>query len=111
MSATKWKYWIPLSRALAHDPHLTCVESLDIVPLQFRRIGAEVQMQNDKSETRSFFITQIENGLATIDGNHPRAGKQLRTVVTIEGGARARPGEEQMSGIHAEQMKSPTSIN
>lgn len=67
----------------AHDPELTFTDDLDNVPPQFRRIGAEVQMQNESGETRSFFVTRIEDGKLTVDGNHPMAGKTLLVQVKI----------------------------
>ena len=93
------------------DPSLTFTDSLDNVPPQFRRVGAEVQMQNDKGETRSFFVTRIEDGELTVDGNHPLAGKCLTVRVTIAEVRDAQPGEEKVSGIHAVQMPGPSSIN
>lgn len=94
-----------------HDPSLTFTDKIENVPPQFRQVGAEVQMQNDQGETRSFFVTQIENGEVTVDGNHPLAGKQLIVRVRIQEVRDARPGEEQVSGIHAVQMTGPSSIN
>ena len=94
-----------------HDPSLTFTDSIENVPPQFRQIGAEVQMQNDRGETRSFFVTRIEGGEVTVDGNHPLAGKQLTVRVTIQEVRDARPGEEQVSGIHAVKMTGPSSIN
>ena len=94
-----------------HDPELTFTDSIDNVPPQFRQVGAEVQMQNDKGETRSFFVTRIEDGEVTVDGNHPLAGKQLTVRVMIEEVRDAKPGEEQVSGIHAVQMPGPSTIN
>jgi FKBP-type peptidyl-prolyl cis-trans isomerase SlyD len=66
-----------------HDPNLTYVDDIDNVPPQFRRVGAEVQMQNDQGETRSFFVSQIEDGKLTIDGNHPFAGKTLTYALKV----------------------------
>ncbi len=66
-----------------HDPELTFTDDLENVPPQFRRIGAEVQMQNESGETRSFFVTRIEDGKLTVDGNHPMAGKTLLVQVKI----------------------------
>ena len=57
------------------DPNLTFTDRVENVPPQFRQLGAEVQMQNDKGETKSFFVTRIEDGQVTVDGNHPLAGK------------------------------------
>lgn len=94
-----------------HDPSLTFTDELENVPPQFRQIGAEVQMQNDKGESKSFYVTRIEDGKVTIDGNHPLAGKDLTVRVTITEVRDARAGEDEVSGIHAVQMQGPTSIN
>jgi FKBP-type peptidyl-prolyl cis-trans isomerase SlyD len=67
----------------AHDPNLTFTDDIDNVPEQFRFVGAEVQMQNDAGEVKSFFVTKIEKGKLTVDGNHPMAGKTLRVKVKI----------------------------
>ena len=93
------------------DPSLTFTDTIDNVPPQFRQVGAEVQMQNDQGETKSFFVTRIADGQVTVDGNHPLAGKQLTVRVTITEVRDARPGEEQVSGIHAVQMQGPPTIN
>ena len=68
-------------------------------------------MKNDKGEAKTFYVTRIEDGKVTVDGNHPLAGKHLTVRVTITEVRDARPGEEQVSGIHAVQMQGPTSIN
>lgn len=94
-----------------HDPSLTYTDDIQNVPPQFRQIGAEVQMQNDSGETKSFYVTRIEDGKVTIDGNHPLAGKQLTVRVTITEVRDARAGEDEVSGIHAVQMQGPSSIN
>ena len=93
------------------DPSLTFTDKLENVPPQFRQLGAQVQMQNDKGETKSFVVTRIEHGELTVDGNHPLAGKNLLVRATITEVRDARPGEEQVSGIHAVQIPGPTSIN
>jgi len=95
----------------AHDPNLTFTDDIENVPPQFRQIGAEVQMQNDKAESKSFYVTRIEDGKVTVDGNHPLAGKDLTVRVTITEVRDARDGEDKVSGIHAVQMQGPTSIN
>jgi FKBP-type peptidyl-prolyl cis-trans isomerase SlyD len=75
---------IPPSEAFGeHDPDLTFTDDIDNVPSQFRQLGAEVQMQNDAGETKSFFVTRIEDGRLTVDGNHPLAGKTLVVKVKI----------------------------
>lgn len=94
-----------------HDPELTFTDSIDNVPPQFRQVGAEVQMQNDQGESKSFYVTRIENGEVTVDGNHPLAGKHLTVRVSITEVRDSKPGEEQVSGIHAVQMPGPPTIN
>lgn len=66
-----------------HDPNLTFTDAIDNVPPEFRRVGAEVEMQNERGETRSFFVSKIEDGKLTVDGNHPFAGKTLTFAVTV----------------------------
>ncbi len=67
----------------AHDPDLTFTDDLENVPPQFRRVGAEVQMQNEAGDARTFIVTRIEDGKLTVDGNHPMAGKTLVVRVKI----------------------------
>lgn len=67
-----------------HDPDLTFTDSIENVPPQFRHVGAEVQMQNDSGEVKTFYITKIADGQLTVDGNHPFAGKHLRVKVQIK---------------------------
>jgi len=67
-----------------HDPELTYTDDLENVPPQFRQIGAEVEMQNDQGEIKTFVVSQIEDGKLTVDGNHPLAGKSLTFLVKVE---------------------------
>ncbi|MCB1802882.1 MAG: FKBP-type peptidyl-prolyl cis-trans isomerase [Gammaproteobacteria bacterium] len=94
-----------------HDPSLTFTDTIDNVPEQFRHIGAEVQMQNEQGETRSFHVTRIEHGELTIDGNHPLAGKHLTVRALITEVRDSQPGEEQVSGIHAVPVPGSPTIN
>lgn len=66
------------------DPSLTFTDDLENVPEEFRYVGAEVQMQNDRGEARTFHVTRIADGRLTIDGNHPLAGRPLRIHVHIQ---------------------------
>lgn len=65
------------------DPDLTYTDDIDKVPPQFRRVGAEVEMQNDRGDVRSFVVSRIEDGKLTVDGNHPLAGRHLRFELEI----------------------------
>ncbi|MEE9357684.1 FKBP-type peptidyl-prolyl cis-trans isomerase [Candidatus Vondammii sp. HM_W22] len=66
-----------------HDPRLIFTDDLENVPSQFRQIGAEVPMQGPGGETKTFYVTKIEDGKLMVDGNHPLVGKTLKIRVKI----------------------------
>jgi len=65
------------------DPDLTFTDDLENVPPEFRRVGAEVQMESESGDVKNFYVTKIEDGKLTVDGNHPLAGKTLTVNVKI----------------------------
>lgn len=65
------------------DPELIFTDSVNNVPPQFHRVGAEVEFQNDQGDIKTFTVTKIEDGLLTIDGNSPLVGKKLTFKVKI----------------------------
>ncbi|MGE5154915.1 MAG: FKBP-type peptidyl-prolyl cis-trans isomerase [Bdellovibrio bacteriovorus] len=67
-----------------HDPSLTFTDDLENVPPEFRFVGAEVPMQSDSGEVKTFIVTRIGDGTLTVDGNHPLAGKSLKVHVRIQ---------------------------
>lgn len=67
-----------------HDPSLTFTDSISNVPPEFRVLGAEVQMQSESGELKTFYVSRIENGKLTVDGNHPLAGKTLKVHIAIK---------------------------
>ncbi|MBU0500674.1 MAG: FKBP-type peptidyl-prolyl cis-trans isomerase [Gammaproteobacteria bacterium] len=66
-----------------HDQDLVFTDDIGNVPPQFRYLGAEVQMQNDQGDVKSFYVTRIEDDRLTVDGNHPLAGKTLIVSVNV----------------------------
>ncbi len=74
-------------------PELTFTDDIANVPEPFRRVGAEVEMQNDRGEVKTFRVSEIENGRLTVDGNHPLAGKTLTFNVQVVEVRDARPGD------------------
>jgi FKBP-type peptidyl-prolyl cis-trans isomerase SlyD len=91
-----------------HDPELTFTDDIANVPPQFRRLGAEVQMQNEVGEVKTFYVTEIEGGRLTVDGNHPLAGKHLRVHVTIREVRDATAADMQQDGA---SPATPTSLH
>ncbi len=65
------------------DPGLTFTDDLENVPPEFRKLGAEVQMESESGDVKTFYVTKIEDGKLTVDGNHPLAGKTLTVSVKI----------------------------
>lgn len=74
-------------------PELTFTDRLENVPEQFRYVGAEVEMQNERGEIKTFVVSKIGNGVLTVDGNHPLAGKGLRFTIDIVAIRDATPEE------------------
>lgn len=66
-----------------HDPSLVFTDALFNVPEEFRRIGAEIEAESKKGESRLFYVTKIEDGTLTADGNHPLAGQTVNFIVTV----------------------------
>lgn len=65
------------------DESLVFVDDIDNVPPQYRFIGAEVEFQNEAGEAKAFYVTQIENGQLTVDGNPALAGQTVTCMVNV----------------------------
>ncbi len=83
-----------------HDPALTFADAVDNVPDELRYVGAEFEAENEQGERRQFRVTKIEDGLLTVDANHPLAGKALTYEVTVVGVREAT--EEELRAGQAE---------
>lgn len=65
------------------DESLVFVDALENVPPEFRRVGAEVLFENASGETKVFYVTAIENGQLTLDGNPSLAGQTVTCLVNV----------------------------
>ncbi len=65
------------------DESLVFVEQLENVPPEFRRIGAEVMFENESGETKVFYVTRIDAGQLTLDGNPSLAGQNVTCLVNV----------------------------
>jgi len=83
------------------DEDLTFTDEIGNVPPQFRHVGAEVVMANEAGETKSFYVSGIEDGKLTVDGNHPLAGQQVTCMVDVVEIREATP-EEKLTGMAAD---------
>lgn len=83
------------------DPSLCFTDDIDNVPPPFRMVGAQVEMSNSAGDTKTFYVTKIEDGKLTVDGNHPLAGQNAVCVVNILN-IREATAEEMASGMAAD---------
>ena len=65
------------------DESLVFTDDIDNVPPQFQRLGAEVMFENASGETKVFYVTAIEDGQLTLDGNPSLAGQSVTCLVNI----------------------------
>lgn len=75
------------------DESLVFVDDIENVPPQFRRVGAEVLFENEAGETKPFYVTSIEDGKVTVDGNPSLAGQSVTCLVNVMDIREATPEE------------------
>jgi FKBP-type peptidyl-prolyl cis-trans isomerase SlyD len=66
----------------ARDESLVFTDRIENVPEEYRRVGTYILMENDKGQTHSFIVTQIDDKTLTVDGNNPLCGREV--VFTLE---------------------------
>lgn len=65
------------------DEGLIFQDSIENVPVEYRKIGIQIDFANDKGKKRKFRVTNIDNQKITFDGNHLFAGKVLIYKIKI----------------------------
>ena len=78
------------------DPNMTFTDDIENVPPEYRHVGARPMFQNEHGDVTEFFVSKIENGKLTVDGNHPFAGKTMTFTVDVV--AIRDATEEELSG-------------
>ena len=86
------------------DPDLTFTDDIENVPPEYRRIGAEVELQNEHGESMKFRVSRIADGKLTVDANHPLAGQTVTFVVVVEN-IRDASMDEIVNGLPADQSQ------
>ena len=64
------------------DESLVFTDRIENVPEEYRQVGCSILMENDKGQTRSFLVTQMDDEKLTVDGNNPLCGREV--VFTLE---------------------------
>jgi FKBP-type peptidyl-prolyl cis-trans isomerase SlyD len=59
------------------DESLVFADRIDNVPEEYRQVGTSILMENDKGQTRSFLVTQMDDETLTVDGNNPLCGRAI----------------------------------
>tara|TARA_B100001093_G_C26764293_1_gene987158 strand:+ start:934 stop:1371 length:438 start_codon:yes stop_codon:yes gene_type:complete len=65
------------------DEKLIFVDSVDNVPIEYSKIGMQIDFENEKGMKRKFRVTNVEKDKITFDGNHPFSGKTLVYKIRI----------------------------
>ena len=64
------------------DESLVVTDLIENVPEEFRKIGTNILMENDRGDTRSFVVTRMDDKTLTVDGNNPLCGREV--IFTLE---------------------------
>ena len=77
-----------------YDADLVLIESLDALP-QPLTVGMQIEAEpgGDSEEAAFYRVTDIAEGKAVLDGNHPLAGQALVFTGTVTAVRPASPGE------------------
>lgn len=59
------------------DESLVVTDYIENVPEEYHEVGTKILMENEKGETKSFFVTRFDGKTLTIDGNHPLCGRDV----------------------------------
>ncbi|MBF0383815.1 MAG: peptidylprolyl isomerase [Magnetococcales bacterium] len=65
------------------DESLVIVDRVENVPEEYRKAGTKVLMENNKGETKTFYVTKNDGKMVTIDGNNPMSGRNAKFVLEI----------------------------
>jgi FKBP-type peptidyl-prolyl cis-trans isomerase SlyD len=67
----------------ARDESLVFSDRIENVPEEYRQVGTSILMENDKGQTRSFLVTQMDDEKLTVDGNNPLCGRAVVFALEI----------------------------
>jgi len=65
------------------DESLVFTDRIENVPEEYRQVGTSILMENDKGQTRSFLVTQVDDETLTVDGNNPLCGRAVVFALEI----------------------------
>ena len=65
------------------DDGLIFQDKIENVPVEYRKIGMQIDFANESGIKRKFTVTKMDNKTITFDGNHLFAGKNLNYKIKI----------------------------
>ena len=80
------------------DESLVFTDDIDNVPEEYRQVGTSILMENDKGQTRSFLVTQVDDERLTVDGNNPLCGRAIVFKLEILAVRDATDEEKRLGG-------------
>ncbi|MEJ2360327.1 MAG: peptidylprolyl isomerase [Gammaproteobacteria bacterium] len=81
------------------DESLVVIEDIRNVPEEYREVGMQILMENDKGQTKTFIVTRVDKKSITIDGNNPLCGRQVIFRLEIKDVRDATPEELEYGGM------------
>jgi FKBP-type peptidyl-prolyl cis-trans isomerase SlyD len=93
------------------DESLVFTDSIDNVPEEYRKVGTSILMENERGQTRSFLVTQVDDETLTVDGNNPLSGREIVFALEILSVRDATAEETRAGGtIHAGAAVDPSRL-
>lgn len=65
------------------DPDLVVTQPEENFPPEARELGTRLDAEGPDGRVLHFTVSQVENGMIMVNGNHPLAGKHLRFVMEV----------------------------
>lgn len=59
------------------DESLVIIEPKENVPEEYQEVGMSILMENNKGQTKTFYVTRVDKKSVTIDGNNPLCGREV----------------------------------
>lgn len=84
------------------DPELVRIEDVNVFPVE---VEVGMMFEADDPETGDVWVyrvTDVADGKAVVDGNHPLAGMKIRFKATVESVRDAEPEEIEHGHVHGE---------
>ena len=78
------------------DPDLIITAPAAHLPPEAKRVGAMIQGEAADGHIVKFRVTRSQDGMVTVDGNHPLAGRTVTLILEIKDIRAATPQELEM---------------